>query len=201
MYLNERKKKEIKKRILKKEERKQQSSIEHRFLLARPGCVSTPDEDVAPPARIPLRQPMTSGHVRPSDVTAYDACLIASNGQFSKASSVLLTVLARNQKIGQQRNERGAKRLPHPRWTVGIGVVSYPLSCHGSHISACLGPFSLFARLSRVRNSNNEEESSPSPPPLFRDRIPRSSSHFLLLEMPPRRSSSRFLSSFTLCAR
>lgn len=161
---------------------------------ARRGCSS--------PARIPLRQPMTSGHVRPSDVTAYDACLIASNGQFSKASSVLLTVLARNQKIGQQRNERGAKRLPRPRWTVGIGVVSYPLSCHGSHISACLGPFSLFARLSRVRNSNNEEESSPSPPPLFRDRIPRSSSHFLLLEMPsPRRSSSRFLSSFTVCAR
>lgn len=144
---------------------------------------------------------MTSGHVRPSDVTAYDACLIASNGQFSKASSVLLTVLARNQKIGQQRNERGAKRLPRPRWTVGIGVVSYPLSCHGSHISACLGPFSLFARLSRVRNSNNEEESSPSPPPLFRDRIPRSSSHFLLLEMPPARRSSRFLSSFTVCAR
>lgn len=147
---------------------------------ARRGCSS--------PARIPLRQPMTSGHVRPSDVTAYDACLIASNGQFSKASSVLLTVLARNQKIGQQRNERGAKRLPRPRWTVGIGVVSYPLSCHGSHISACLGPFSLFARLSRVRNSNNEEESSVSSSSLSRS-YP---SIFLALP-PPRNASSSFL--------
>lgn len=132
---------------------------------------------------------MTSGHVRPSDVTAYDACLIASNGQFSKASSVLLTVLARNQKIGQQRNERGAKRLPHPRWTVGIGVVSYPLSCHGSHIFACLGPFSLFARLSsRAQLEQRRRILSVSSSSLSRS-YP---SIFLALP-PPRNASSSFL--------
>lgn len=109
-----------------------------------------------------------------------------------RESLVRAVKLARNQKIEQQRNE---KELELELLVIRLAVMDriYP------RVSSPL--FSLFARLSRVRDSNNEGGILfVSSSLFFRDRIPRScSQRFLLLEeeMPPRRSSSRFLSSFT----